>query len=140
MENKLEMPLEQFAEAVAKENERLNEKEWCHGCHQRLTDETMCGSQRCPDPVSAFDYAPIALKRIVELENEIIRLKQKCDKQAMILRRLTPDKHPDTLFISGVLGKRDENNMPERLTVVPAYGVDFAYVYEYTGFTMGQEW
>ena len=75
-----------------------------------------------------------------EAAREIERLRDKCDKQAMILRRLTPEKHPNTLFISGVLGKRDQNNMPEKLMVVPAYGVDFCYIYEYNGKTTGQEW
>lgn len=71
-------------------------------------------------------------------ENE--RLRKKCDMQATILRRLTPESHPDTLFISGVLGARDMNNMPEKLLVVPAYGVDFAYIYERTDKTTGPEW
>jgi hypothetical protein len=78
-----------------------------------------------------------AIKQAID---EIKRLTEKCDKQAMILRRLTPENHPDTLFISDVLGKRDMNNMPEKLLVVPAYGVDFSYVYEYTGKTTGPEW
>ena len=77
---------------------------------------------------------------IYEAAKEIKRLRDKCDKQAMILRRLTPENNPDTLFISGVLGKRDQNNMPEKLMVVPAYGVDFCYIYEYNGKTTGQEW
>jgi hypothetical protein len=68
------------------------------------------------------------------------RLKNKCDRQAMILRRLTPENHPDTLFISGVLGDKDQNNMPKKLLVVPAYGVDFAYIYERTDKTTGTEW
>lgn len=96
MTEKLEMPLEQFAEAVSKENDRLNK--------------------------------------------EVERLQEKCDKQAMILRRLSPDKFPDTLFISGILGEKDQNNMPEKLLVCPAYGVDFSYIYEYTGKTTGAEW
>jgi hypothetical protein len=96
MADKLEMPLEQFAEAVAKENARLT--------------------------------------------GEIERLTKKCDMQANILRRLTPDKFPDTLFISGVLGERDGNNMPEKIMVVPAYGVDFSYIYERTEKTTGPEW
>jgi len=96
MTDKLEMPLELFAEAVAKENARLTE--------------------------------------------EIERLTKKCDMQANILRRLTPDKFPDTLFISGVLGERDGNNMPQKLLVVPAYGVDFSYIYERTEKTTGPEW
>ena len=78
-----------------------------------------------------------AIKQAID---EIKRLTEKCDKQAMILRRLTPENHPDTLFISDVLGKRDMNNMPEKLLVVPAYGVDFSYIYEYTGKTTGPEW
>lgn len=77
---------------------------------------------------------------VLALQNEITRLTKKCDKQAMILRRLSPEKFPDTLFISGTLGSRDQNNMPEKLMVVPAYGVDFCYIYEYNGKTSGQEW
>ena len=79
-------------------------------------------------------------KDLLEAEEEILRLRNKCDMQANILRRLTPENHPDTLFISGVLGERDQNNMPEKLLVVPAYGVDFAYIYERTEKTTGPEW
>ena len=77
---------------------------------------------------------------IADKEAEIVRLKEKCDMQAMILRRLTPENHPDTLFISGIAGERDMNNMPEKLLVVPAYGCDFAYVYKRTEKTTGPEW
>jgi hypothetical protein len=76
----------------------------------------------------------------IEAANEIERLRKKCDDQAMILRRLTPDKFPDTLFIHGEVGKKDSNGMPEKLLVVPAYGVDFSYVYERTEKTIGPEW
>jgi hypothetical protein len=77
---------------------------------------------------------------IANKEAEIERLRKKCDMQAMILRRLTPEQHPDTLFISGVAGNRDMNNMPEKLLVVPAYGCDFSYIYERTEKTTGPEW
>lgn len=80
------------------------------------------------------------MNTIEELKSEIDRLTKKCDMQAMILRRLTPETHPDTLFISGVIGNRDMNNMPEKLLVVPAYGCDFAYIYERTNKTTGPEW
>ena len=96
MSEKLEMPLEQFAEAVSKENNRLHE--------------------------------------------EIERLKAKCDTQTMILRRLTPDRFPDTYFIHSGVGEKDQNGMPQKLLVCPAYGVDFSYVYEYNGKTTGPEW
>lgn len=79
-------------------------------------------------------------KDLLEAEAEILRLREKCDRQTMILRRLTPENFPDTLFISGVLGERDSNRMPEKLLVVPAYGVDFSYIYERTEKTTGPEW
>jgi hypothetical protein len=72
--------------------------------------------------------------------DEIERLKKKCDYQASVLRRLTPEKFPNTIFISGTLGERDQNNMPQKLLVVPAYGVDFSYIYERTEKTTGPEW
>ena len=96
MSEKLEMPLEQFAEAVAKENARLNE--------------------------------------------EVDRLKQICNDQAMILRRMAPDRFPDTYFIHSGLGEKDQNGMPKKLLVCPAYGVDFTYVYEYNNKITGPEW
>jgi hypothetical protein len=74
------------------------------------------------------------------LEKEVKRLTERCDKQAMILRRLTPENFPNTLFISGILGALDQNNMPKKICVVPAYGVDFSYVYEYNGTNIVQEW
>lgn len=70
---------------------------------------------------------------------EIDRLRNKCDKQAMMLRRLMPDKYPGTAFICGQGGREDLNGMPERLFVCPAYGVDFHYVYT-RGKTEGPGW
>lgn len=77
---------------------------------------------------------------IIVLKEEVERLKAKYDNQATILRRLTPDKFPDTYFIHSGIGHKDQNGMPERLLVVPAYGVDFSYVYERTEKTTGPEW
>lgn len=72
--------------------------------------------------------------------DEIERLREKCNKQAAMLQRLFPDKFPWTPFITSVGGGIDENRMPERLYVVPAYGCDFSYVYERTEKTVGPEW
>ena len=47
---------------------------------------------------------------------------------------------PDTYFICGELGAKDNNNMPDKILVCPAYGVDFFYIYEYTGETEGPQW
>ena len=71
-------------------------------------------------------------------ENE--RLREKCTKQAMILRRLNPENFPDTYFICGEAGEKDQNGMPAKIMVAPAYGVDFAYEYVYNGRVTGPEW
>ena len=79
-----------------------------------------------------------ALVDDLRAENE--RLTRKTDLQANMLRRLDAEKFPGTYFIHSGLGKTDHNGMPEKLLVVPAFGVDFSYVYEYTGKTTGPEW
>ena len=75
-----------------------------------------------------------------EAADEIERLREKCDKQAMILRRLNPENFPDTYFICGEMGEKDQNGMPQKIMVAPAYGVDFAYEYVYNGRVTGPEW
>lgn len=78
--------------------------------------------------------------QVDQLRTEVERLTRKSDLQAKILRQITPDKFPGTYFVHTELGKKDPNGMPEKLLVVPAYGVDFSYIYEYTGKTTGAEW
>jgi len=79
-----------------------------------------------------------ALVDDLRAENE--RLTRKADLQADMLRRLDAKMFLGTYFIHSGLGEKDHNGMPEKLLVVPAYGVDFSYVYEYTGKTTGPEW
>ena len=43
------------------------------------------------------DTTGIHEELLYEAADEIERLIKKCDMQAMILRRLTPENHPDTL-------------------------------------------
>lgn len=62
-----------------------------------------------------------------EAADEITRLREKCDRQFITLHQLT-QKNP-TYFIHGELGEKDQNGMPEKLLVVPEYGVDFSYIY-----------
>ena len=75
-------------------------------------------------------------QRMFELIAEIDRLKDKCDKQAKILRQLDVERFPGK-FITAEVGEKDQNGMPKFLWVVPTFGVDFSYVYEYTGRTVG---
>ena len=84
----------------------------------------------------SFLQDPAIGKAIEEIE----RLQKKCDLQTMMLRRLDAEKFPGTYFIHSGLGETDANGMPERLMVVPAYGVDFSYIYQRTDKTTGPEW
>ena len=78
--------------------------------------------------------------KIKELEAELEKYKTGFESAMRIVKSTYPDKFPDTYFLCGELGIKDENNMPKKLMVCPAYGVDFFYVYEYTGETSGPEW
>jgi hypothetical protein len=78
--------------------------------------------------------------RVAELEAEIERLQDIVTRMARIYKHLNPEKHPGVYFIHGSLGSYDENGMPEQLMIVPAYGVDFSYIYQRTDKTTGPEW
>ena len=84
----------------------------------------------------SFLQDPAIGKAIEEIE----RLQKKCDLQTMILRRLDAEKFPGTYFIHSGIGETDHNGMPEKLLVVPAFGVDFSYIYQRTEKTTGPEW
>lgn len=80
------------------------------------------------------------MESVEELKAEVARLKDKCDRQAMILRRLTPENYPGVYFITGEIGLKDTNGLPEKLLVVPAYGADWHMIYQRTDKTYGPEW
>lgn len=90
------------------------------------------------DPKTTVNYRHY--QNNLEAADEIERLREKCNKQAEFLRRVDAERFPNTLFIHSLVGQKDQNGMPEKLLVVPAYGVDFSYIYEYTGKTTGAEW
>ena len=60
---------------------------------------------------------------------EILRLKEKCDKQATMLRRLFPDKYDGFYFICGEIGSKDNNGLPDHILVCPAFGSDCIETY-----------
>lgn len=71
---------------------------------------------------------------------EIERLREKCDKQAMILRRLNPENFPGIYFICGEGGEKDMNGMPETILVVPSDGSDISYTYTKSDKISSPEW
>lgn len=58
-------------------------------------------------------------------------------KQQTIIRRIYAEKLPDTWFVCGELGEKDQNNLPKYIEVCPAYGVDWSQLYERTDRTIG---
>lgn len=78
--------------------------------------------------------------RIKELEAELDKYKSGYEASMRIVRSVFPEKFPDNYFICGEGGEKDDNGMPDKLMVCPAYGTDFFYVYEYKGETAGAEW
>ena len=76
---------------------------------------------------------------VEELQAEIERLQKKCNMQATILRKLTPEKYPGC-FITGEIGEKDQNGLPQKLMIVPTYGVDWFMIYERTERTIGPGW
>jgi hypothetical protein len=54
-----------------------------------------------------------------QLEAEIERLKMKCDKQAMMLRRIFPDRYAGVFFICARVGKKTAMACPKGYTFAP---------------------
>jgi hypothetical protein len=79
-----------------------------------------------------MDEAAIRAEVLEDAAAEIARLKEKCDKQAMVIRRMYVDQYPNTWFVTGELGEKDQNNLPKYIEVCPAYGVDWTQIYERT--------
>lgn len=78
--------------------------------------------------------------KIKVLEADLEKYKKGYESSMRIIKSIFPDKFPDSYFICGELGAKNNNNMPDKLMVCPAYGTDFFYVYERTGETRGPEW
>ena len=76
-----------------------------------------------------------------EVEAELKSLREKValyDK--IFLHSFVADKVGNVYFICGEGGKKDKNNLPDRIHVCPAYGVDWFQVYKKTDVTSGPEW
>ena len=61
------------------------------------------------------------------------------EKVEMYLKTMYPDKSGH-YFICGESGVKDDNDLPERLHICPAYGVDWMMLYTRTDKTSGPEY
>lgn len=64
---------------------------------------------------------------VEEMAAEIQRLREKCDKQAVILQKITGRSGP---FICGVAGEKGPDGLEERIYVCPQYGLEGMAVYK----------
>lgn len=60
--------------------------------------------------------------------------------KSLIKHELLAEKMGNIYFICGEGGEKDMNNLPERIHVCPAYGVDWFQIYERTSNSTGTEW
>jgi hypothetical protein len=69
--------------------------------------------------------------------DEIEELTKLLERQQVIIRRIYAEHLPDTWFVCGEMGEKDQNGLPKYIEVCPAYGVDWSQVYERTDRIIG---
>ena len=57
-----------------------------------------------------------------------------------IVKSTYPEKFDGSYFICGALGSIDENDLPDKLMICPAYGCDWSQIYEKSEKTTGPQW
>lgn len=60
-------------------------------------------------------------------------------KQQVIIRRIYAEHLPNTWFVCGEMGEKDQNGLPQYIDVCPAYGVGWYQVYEKTDRSVSTE-
>lgn len=82
-----------------------------------------------------------AMRRIEELEAENEKLRKALEiyqRERDRYKHATPEMS-GVYFLSGGHGPKDDNQMPQFVEVVPAYGCGWSMVYEYTGRNISYE-
>ena len=93
--------------------------------------------ERLNEIIQTMRYAEDEDKNQIVVENE--RLKEKCDRQAMVIRRMYVEHYPNQWFAWHGYGEKDQNGLPQYIEVVPAHGVGWTQVYERTERTISME-
>jgi hypothetical protein len=86
--------------------------------------------------MSDFETHPIGTAERLDLLEKKIKLFEKIE---MYLKTSYPE-NSGHYFISGEGGVKDDNGLPERLHVCPAYGADWIMIYNRTDKTSGPEY
>jgi hypothetical protein len=75
-----------------------------------------------------------------KLREDVETFRKGYEAAMKIVKTTYAEKFPNSYFIHGDTGEIDENGLPEKIWIVPAYGVDWFQVYEKTDQTHGPEW
>ena len=76
------------------------------------------------------------LDTLKDAKEYIIYAKEYIEKLENILRKAFPE-NSGHYFICGELGNKDNNGLPDKIEICPAYGCDFSVVYEKTDRVIG---
>lgn len=71
----------------------------------------------------------------LEMEAYEGELKKLRKINALIKHQVLAERVGDIYFICGEAGEKDDNNLPERIFICPAYGCDWFQVYDRTEIT-----
>ena len=82
----------------------------------------------------------LMIGELMKLREDVVLYKNAYEAAMRIVKSTYADRYPNNYFISGEGGSKDENNLPERIYVTPAYGLDWFQIYERTNKTHGPEW
>jgi len=75
-----------------------------------------------------------------KLRQDVEILRKGYEAAMKIVKTTYAEKFPDNYFIHGESGDKDSNGLPEKLWIVPAFGVDWFQVYVKMDETCGPEW
>jgi hypothetical protein len=76
----------------------------------------------------------------LELEAYEGELKKLREFHKLVRHTLLAEKFGDIYFICGEGGEKDQNNLPDKIHICPAYGCDWFQIYEKTKETFGPEY
>lgn len=91
--------------------------------------------------LNSLEDIEFAVKRIDELEIENEKLRKALDLYERERNRFKHAKPEMTgeYFLAGGYGPKDDNQMPQFVEIVPAYGCGWSMIYEDTGRTISYE-
>ena len=76
------------------------------------------------------------LDTLKDAKEYIIYAKEYIEKLENLLSKVFPE-NSGHYFISNELGNKDNNGLPDKIEICPAYGCDFSVVYEKTDRVIG---